>query len=64
MSDEQFLTRWRELPIEERLRLAGAIPECGHALAEVEAALRHLELEAAAAFATGEQAVLERLLAA
>jgi len=64
MDDEQFLTRWRSLPVETRLRVANAIPECGHALAETHSALQDLEREAAAAFATGEHAVLEGLLAA
>ena len=41
-------TAWHALTFEERLELADAIPECGHALAELTAALGPLEREVAA----------------
>lgn len=39
---------WLALTLEQRLELADRIPECGHALAEITAALAHLEREVVA----------------
>ena len=62
MDATEFLTRLRDLPMGERVAIADRIPECGHAVGELNAALADLERELTAAYER-EQAPLEAALA-
>jgi hypothetical protein len=63
MDATEFLTRLHRLPFDERFAIASKIPECGHAIGELQSALADLDRELAAAFSR-ERSLLEASLVA
>ena len=63
MDENEFLTRLHRLPVGERFEIASKVPECGHAIGELQSALADLDRELAAAFSR-EQSLLEASLVA